>query len=279
MDCSETRQCHLEWFFHQSFNFDCHQSACRAIIACTWSSDLQQRWPTPAELPPACNLIVLSSITHVCRQVGPARTAADNSTGASCCNAPAAIILSWDTTAKSAVSLSPSPRLQGASHASCSRRGRPAPGRRRAGDRWHRRRRRVCCAVELGEAAGRASAAGAAGGAGTSAAAAAAAQHRPAASAAGTKGGPVPSMLCLCAYRPCITAAPENEVLTARPSQLLLACNLSVLCCAVFRVFQARKEAEEWKPRLDAAQEELFKLEKALEIKVRGRQPCRQAGR
>ena len=31
---------------------------------------------------------------------------------------------------------------------------------------------------------------------------------------------------------------------------------------------QARKEAAEWKPRLDSAQEELFKLEKALEIKV-----------
>jgi hypothetical protein len=31
---------------------------------------------------------------------------------------------------------------------------------------------------------------------------------------------------------------------------------------------QARKEAEEWKPRLDSSQEELFKLEKALEIKV-----------
>lgn len=31
---------------------------------------------------------------------------------------------------------------------------------------------------------------------------------------------------------------------------------------------QARKEAEEWKPRLDAAQTELFKLERALELKV-----------
>lgn len=32
---------------------------------------------------------------------------------------------------------------------------------------------------------------------------------------------------------------------------------------------QARKEAEEWRPRLDAAQTELFKLERALELKVR----------
>lgn len=84
------------------------------------------------------------------------------------------------------------------------------------------------------------------------------------------------NMLCLCACRPCIAAAPENEALTLRPPiQLSLACNLSaLLCCAVW-VFQARKEAEEWKPRLDAAQEELFKLEKALEIKVRGRQAGR----
>lgn len=31
---------------------------------------------------------------------------------------------------------------------------------------------------------------------------------------------------------------------------------------------QARKEAESWRPRLDAAEKELFKLERGLEMKV-----------
>jgi hypothetical protein len=37
-----------------------------------------------------------------------------------------------------------------------------------------------------------------------------------------------------------------------------------VLC-----TLQARKEAESWRPRLDAAEKELFKLERGLEMKVR----------
>lgn len=42
--------------------------------------------------------------------------------------------------------------------------------------------------------------------------------------------------------------------------------NLAVVCDDFHA--QARKEAESWRGRLDDAQTELFKLEKALEIKV-----------
>lgn len=47
--------------------------------------------------------------------------------------------------------------------------------------------------------------------------------------------------------------------------QLLDSVLLHARCCCA----QALKEAESWKPRLDDAQKELFKLERALEMKVR----------
>jgi hypothetical protein len=52
------------------------------------------------------------------------------------------------------------------------------------------------------------------------------------------------------------------------PIQCTVHCQLHVHAHAHAHL-QARKEAEAWKPRLDSAQEELFKLEKALELKVR----------